>query len=80
MNVASNDITAILKTIRPEVDFSASQDFIGDGLLDSFDVVTLVSALDKHFAISIQGVDIMPENFRDLTTIEALLRKNGAGL
>ena len=80
MDVALNDITAILKTIRPEVDFSASQDFIGDGLLDSFDVVTLVSALDKHFGISIQGVDIMPENFRDLTTIEALLRKNGAGL
>ncbi len=71
-----NDITAILKTIRPEVDFSQSKDFIGDGLLDSFDVITLVSSLDKHFGISIQGVDIVPENFKDLATIEALLRKN----
>lgn len=75
-----NEITAILKTIRPEVDFSQSKDFIGDGLLDSFDVVTLVSSLDKHFGISIQGVDIVPENFKDLATIEALLRKNGGKL
>ncbi len=75
-----NDITAILKTIRPEVDFSQSKDFIGDGLLDSFDVVTLVSSLDKHFGISIQGVDIVPENFKDMATIEALLRKNGGKL
>jgi acyl carrier protein len=75
-----NDIAAILKTIRPEVDFSQSKDFIGDGLLDSFDVVTLVSSLDKHFGISIQGVDIVPENFKDLATIAALLRKNGGKL
>ncbi len=75
-----NDIATILKTIRPEVDFSQSKDFIGDGLLDSFDVVTLVSSLDKHFGISIQGVDIVPENFKDMATIEALLRKNGGKL
>jgi acyl carrier protein len=75
-----NAIAAILKTIRPEVDFSQSRDFIGDGLLDSFDVVTLVSSLDKHFGISIQGVDIVPENFKDLATIEALLGKNGGKL
>jgi len=73
-------IADILKEIRPEFDFTASQDFIGDGMLDSFDMVTLVSALDKNFGISIQGVDIVPENFQNLQTIEALLRKNGAKL
>lgn len=73
-------IADILKEIRPEFDFTASQDFISDGMLDSFDMVTLVSALDKNFGISIQGVDIVPENFQNLQTIEALLRKNGAKL
>ena len=47
-------------------------------MLDSFDVVTLVSALDKNFGISIEGTDIVPENFKNLQTIEALLRKSGA--
>ena len=47
-------------------------------MLDSFDMVTLVSALDKNYGISIQGTDIVPENFQNLQTIQALLRKSGA--
>ena len=71
-------IPEILKEIRPEFDFAASSDFIGDGMLDSFDVVTLVSALDKNYSISIPGTDIVPENFQNVQAIEALLRKTGA--
>ena len=70
-------VAEILKEIRPEFDFASSRDFIADGMLDSFDVVTLVAALDKNFGISIQGVDIVPENFKNLETIAALLLKNG---
>ncbi len=70
-------VLEILKEIRPEFDFATSQDFIGDGMLDSFDMVTLVSTLDKNFNISIQGTDIVPEHFQNVGTIEALLRKSG---
>lgn len=70
----------ILKGIRPEFDFAGSQDFIEDGMLDSFDMMMLVSELDKNFAISIEGADITPENFKNLQTIESLLGKNGAKL
>ena len=59
-------VTEILKEIRPEFDFTASDDFIADGMLDSFDIVTLVSALDKNYGISIPGTDIVPENFQNL--------------
>ena len=68
----------VLKEIRPEFDFTTSDDFISDGMLDSFDMVTLVAALDKNYSISIQGTDILPENFKNLQTIEALLRQCGA--
>ena len=67
----------ILKEIRPEFDFTASNDFMADGMLDSFDMVTLVATLDKNYGISIQGTDIVPENFKNLQTIEALLRQCG---
>jgi hypothetical protein len=36
-----------------------------------------VSALDKEFVISIDGTDILPENFQDLASIQALLAKYG---
>lgn len=73
-------IAEILKEIRPEFDFTASSDFMADGMLDSFDMVTLVSALDKTFGISIPGTDIVPENFQNIGAIEALLRKCGVKL
>jgi acyl carrier protein len=70
-------VLEILKEIRPEFDFSASNDFMADGMLDSFDMVTLVAALDKNYGISIPGTEIVPENFQNVASIEALLRKSG---
>jgi acyl carrier protein len=75
-----NSVPEILKRIRPEFDFASSDDFISDGMLDSFDIITLVSELDKNYGISIRGVDIVPENFQNVRTIEALLLKHGAAL
>ena len=71
-------VAAILAEIRPELDFSGSQDFFADGLLDSFDLVTLVSELDKTYGISIDGLEITPENFGSVAAIEALLVRSGA--
>ena len=73
-------IMEILKGIRPEFDFSTSEDFIEDGYLDSFDLVTLVSELDEAFGISIDGLDIIPENFMSAETIASVVRNNGGNL
>ena len=72
-------IIKILTELRPEFDFTQEGvGFIEEGMLDSFDLVTLVSELDNTFGISIDGVDILPENFSSVDAIAALLVKNGA--
>ena len=71
-------IIKILTGLRPEFDFTQDVDFIEEGMLDSFDVVTLVTELDSCFGISIDGMDILPENFASVGAIEQLLKKNGA--
>ena len=72
-------IINILTELRPEFDFSVENiDFIGEGMLDSFDMVALVSELDSQFGISIDGLDIVPENFSSVDAIVTLLKKNGA--
>jgi len=72
-------IIKILTELRPEFDFTqAGVNFIEEGMLDSFDMVNLVSELDSTFGISIDGVDILPENFSTVDAIVALLIKNGA--
>lgn len=73
-----NKIIQIIQDNRPDIEDVAHAHFIEDALLDSFDIMTLVSDLDKTFGISIDGTDIIPENFWDIHAIEALVRKNGA--
>lgn len=74
-----SEVETILREIRPEFDFTASDDFIADGMLDSLDVLTLVSTLSSRFSISIQGADIVPEHFRNLTAIQELVSKCRGG-
>ena len=68
-------IAKILNQVRPEFDFSEGHDFIKNGMLDSFDVITLVTSLDEEFGISIEGIDILPENFCTIGAIKRLLSK-----
>ena len=70
-------ITEILSEIRPEFDFTDSNNFFEDGYIDSFDLISLVATLDKEFNIKIKGTDIVPENFRNIDAINSLLQNYG---
>ena len=70
-------VSELLHEIRPEFDFSTSENFIADGMLDSFDVMTLISDLEKTYSITIDGLDILPENVKSLAAIARLLAKYG---
>jgi acyl carrier protein len=70
-------LISILNELRPEFDFSQSVNFIEEGMLDSFDVINLVNELDTKFGISINGIDVLPENFSSLESIIELLKRNG---
>lgn len=70
-------IVEILTDLRPEFDFTEDVDFIEEGMLDSFDIVSLVDELETNFGIKIQGIDVIPENFSTLDKIETLLKKSG---
>ena len=73
-------ILQMLSDLRPEFDFSASENFIEDGYLDSFDVVALVSGLEEAFHILLDGLDILPENFSSVDSIAGLVVKSGGTL
>lgn len=70
-------ILSILKEIRPEFDFEDSENFVEDGYLDSFDIVTLVSELETAFNVVIDGLDVLPENFETVQDICNLVSKSG---
>lgn len=68
-------IIEILQNIRPELDYTASNDFIADGYIDSFDVVTLVASINDQLNVNIKPSDIIPENFVNIESIINLINK-----
>lgn len=70
-------IKKMLIEIKPEFNFEESSDFIMDGLLDSFDIISLTSMLEEKYKITIDGLDIVPENFCSAEAIAGLVRKSG---
>lgn len=70
-------ILEILQTIRPEDDFTTTDDFIEAGMLDSYDIVTLVTNMEITFGFRIDGTDVVPENFGSIDSIIAMLQKYG---
>lgn len=69
-------ILNILKKTRPEFDFDGSNNFVEDGYLDSFDIVTVVSELETTFDIIIDGLDVLPENFETVQSICNMVNKH----
>ena len=73
------EILEMLKELRPENDFASSAAFFEDALLDSFDLLSLISMLEEKYGIQVDGLDIVPENFMDVDAIIALVGKSRKG-
>ena len=57
------------------VDFEAEKKLITDGILDSFDIVSLVGSLNDEFDIEIQVGNLVPDNFNSIEGMLALIEK-----
>ncbi len=65
----------ILSNIRPDVDFENETELIDDGILDSFDVVSIISEIDEQFGVQIRITELDPENFNSARAIWNLIQE-----
>jgi len=71
-----NTVLRLLKEQQPDFNFEENLDFIQEGYLDSFDIVTLITDFEAQFSIIISALDILPENFASVDAIVALIEKS----
>lgn len=64
----------LLKGVRPDVDFENETALIDDGILDSFDVVSIISALDDEFGVQVRITELDPDNFNSAQAIWDLVQ------
>lgn len=65
----------ILAGIRPDVDFELEKGLIDDGILDSFDVVSIISELNDEYDINIRVTELGPVNFNSAEAIMKMVER-----
>lgn len=67
------ELLNILENMHPDVDFTAEEDLISTGVLDSLDIVTLITEINATFDVSIPAEEVVPENFASAEALWALI-------
>lgn len=57
------------------MNFEGNEHLIDNEELDSFDIVSIVSAINDEFDIEIGAGDIVPENFNSVQAMYELIQK-----
>ena len=65
----------ILSDLHPDVDFTTETELIDNGILDSFDIVTIVAEIDAEFDAVIPAEELIPENFNSADALYALVQR-----
>lgn len=68
------ELLKLLAEIRPDVDFENETELIDDGIFDSMDVVSIISAIDDEFGVQIRITELDPENFNSVDNLWNLIQ------
>lgn len=67
------ELLKVLNEFRPDIDFVNNTALIDEGLLDSLDIINIISELDFKFDIEIPVEEITPENFNSAKAMLQLI-------
>ena len=64
----------VLSEVCPNIDCTKETALVDDGLIDSFEMVALVSELMEAFDVELDVDDLLPENFNSAEAMWKLIR------
>ena len=70
-----SELIEILENLHPEVDFETCTTLIDDKILDSFDIISVISEINEEFDVVIPAEEIIPENFNSAQALHALITR-----
>ncbi len=75
MNEILDKIIEILSDLHEDVDFKTCTTLIDDKILDSFDIITVITEINSEFDVAIPADKIVPENFNSAQALAALVEE-----
>lgn len=70
-----NRLTQFLKHLHPEVDFDTENALIDGGILDSFDVISIVAEIDDLLGVEVPPEELTAENFNSAQALCSMVRR-----
>ena len=65
----------LLEEIKEDIDYANETSLIDDELLDSFDILQLISAIDDEFDVAIPAAMIIPQNFNSVEALWSMIQE-----
>ena len=65
----------ILNELHPDVDFESCENLVDGKILDSFDIVTIISEVAEAFDVTISAQYILPEHFNSGKALYDMIQK-----
>lgn len=73
--IGIEDVIEVLRDVEEDVDYEACTTLVDDRVLDSFDILSIISALNDEFDISIPAKDVIPDNFNSAAALRDLVQR-----
>lgn len=73
MHKEMEEFLKLLKKIKPNVDFTKEQALVDDGLLESLDIISIISEVAEVYGVLIPSDEIIPDNFNSAEAIYELI-------
>ena len=70
-----DELLELLRDVRDDVDFETCETLIDDGVLASFDILQIISAINETFDVEVPATSIIPKNFNSAKAMHALIEK-----
>lgn len=69
------ELLAVLKRALPKVDWNTDKMLVDDGVIDSIDVVSVISEITAEYDIEIPSEEMEPENFNSVEAIYDMIQR-----
>lgn len=70
-----DELLEILKDLHPEIDFETCDTLIDSKIIDSYDIISIITGIQDEFGVIIPPNKIIPDNFNSAKAIFALVEK-----
>lgn len=68
-------VLKLLQAEYPEIDFTATDELVDDGVLDSLTITGIIAALSMEFGITIPYEEIVEENFNSVAGLAKMVER-----